>query len=106
MRISDLHLSATLKRNHVSKLKQIQGVVPAVIHYDNHDLPEGVSSELTTLVQKHGLSVIINEPPVATDSVRLVVRFPRRRELPHPVELRRVDSVVARNSFRGFGINE
>lgn len=90
----------------MSNVKQIQDAVPVVAHYDSHDLSEEVSSELTTLVYKHGFSVTIDEPSVATDSVGLAVRFPRRRELPHPVELRRVDCVVTRNSFRGFGINE
>ena len=46
------------------------------------------------------------ERPVAEQAARLVVRFPRARELPHPVELRRIDHAVTRNSFRGFGINE
>ena len=54
-------------------------------------------------------SVIISEDlggPVAEPVARLVMHFPRARELPRPVELRRVDYAVTRNSFRGFGINE
>ena len=45
------------------------------------------------------------ERSVAEQAARLIVRFPRAREL-HPVDLRRIDHAVTRNSFRGFGINE
>ena len=47
-----------------------------------------------------------DEGPVAKAATKLAVSFPRVRELPHPVELRRMDHAVTRNSFRGFGINE
>ena len=87
-------------------LRQIKDAALAVIKDGVHDFTKTVSLELTMLVQRHGLNLILDEWPVARDATRLIVRFPRARELPHTLELRRVDYAVTRNSFRGFGINE
>ena len=47
-----------------------------------------------------------DQHPAAHSATRLDARFPLERELPLPMELRRVEYPVASESFRGFGINE
>lgn len=44
--------------------------------------------------------------PAAVSATRFDVLFPLERGLPPPVQLRRVEYAEARESFRGFGINE
>lgn len=86
-------------------LRQIQDAALAVLNDGTHGFPNTASSELTRLVQKHGLNLILDECPVAKETTKLAVHFPRT-ESPLSVQLRHVDHAVTRNLFRGFGINE
>jgi hypothetical protein len=87
-------------------VRQIQDAALAVINDGNHGFTNAASPELTKLVQKLGLNLILDERPVARETTKPGVRFPRAHELPSAVQLRHVDHTVRRNSFRSFGINE
>ena len=99
------HLRAWLEQ--WAALRQIQDAALAVIGDGTHaDFPKTVNPELTMLVLKRCLNLIIDEGPAAGNTTKLAVRFPLERELPLPLELRRLEYAVTRDSFRNFGINE
>ena len=100
-----LHLREWLEQ--WAALRQIQDAALAVIGGGTHaDFSKTVSPELTTFVLQHGLNLIVDEGPIAGNATRVAMSFPLERELPLPLELRRVEYAVTSDSFRGFGINE
>lgn len=86
-------------------LRQIPDAALAIIGDGTHaDFPKAVSSELTMLVLKHNLNLIVDESTSVGNATETAVRFPPEREL--PLQLGRIGQAVASDSLRGFGINE
>ena len=98
------HLREWLER--WAALRQIQDAALAVINDGTYGFTNAVSPELTMLVQKLGLNLILDERPAARETPKHAVRFPRTHELSPSVQLRHGDHSVSRNLFRSFGINE
>jgi hypothetical protein len=76
----------------------------------NEGLTTTVSAELTLLVRKHGLNLIIDQSALdkaaAKDPVELFARLLRERQQPPAVERSPSADAAAPESFRGLGINE
>jgi hypothetical protein len=64
------------------------------------------SPEPTLPAYELGPDFIANKPSLQEAPVKLIVRFPRERELPVPIALVRLSHAARLNSFRSFGINE
>ena len=88
-------------------LRQIQDAALAVLGDGTHsDFPKTVSPELTMLALEHNLNFIVDQDTASGGVAKVPVRFPLERELPMPLELRRVECAAVRDSFRSFGIND
>jgi hypothetical protein len=89
-----------------ANIRQIQDAAIAVIGNGNGGLPRPATAELSRFVRQHGLTFIIDEGPVAKDTVKLFVRYSRERKLPLPVMQSRFSEAAPHDSYRGWGIND
>lgn len=92
--------------DHWALLREIQDSALAAVDNGVHDFTCAVSSELTLLVQKHGLNLIVDERSVTKTTTKLTDRLTHNHELPRSLRLRRANHMATRNLFRSFGINE
>jgi len=104
-RTPPLRLTVWLER--WAELRLIQDAAMAVIDDGTlADFMSTVSPELTQLVLRHALNLIIDEVPVAGKETENVVPIRQELELPLPLQQPRFDCAVTCDSHRGFGINE
>ena len=90
-----------------AEVRQIENAALAVIGHDNdRGLVRPAAPELTRFARQHGLTLIIDEGPMAKDAVNLFVRYSRERELPLRVMHSRFADTVAHDRYRNWGIND
>jgi hypothetical protein len=89
-----------------ASIREIPDAALALMRTLNGGLSRPATLDLSRFVRQHGLTFIIDECPVAKDTVKLLIRSSREREVPVPVTQSRFAETVTRDSYRGWGINE
>ena len=72
----------------------------------NKGFTKEASPELPLMAPKQDLNFTSTEALVSEAKAKLIVRFPRQRELPLPITLAKVSQATRLNTLRDFGINE
>jgi hypothetical protein len=86
--------------------RRIPDVALGVIKGEDDDPTQPTCPELSALLQRYSLQLIVSERPAPKDAVKLLVLFASERERSLPMERASVAHSTARESCRGMGINE
>jgi hypothetical protein len=68
--------------------------------------PHPVCPELSVLIRKHGLNLILGRNPAPADAKKLWIDFSPAQEVSLPVGGANFPDLITHGSYRGMGINE
>ena len=93
--------------NRWADLREIQDAALGVIADENTGaFTQPVCHELSRLIRRQGLNLIIDEPPATKDIAKRFVRFFPEPAAMLPIERSRLALLAMRDSYRAVGIND